>query len=118
MGASSLVLIGCAQSGPPPLYTWRAYPQSQYETLLNASSNPESQIQLLEEEAESAKEDELALPPGFRAHLGMLHLSAGNPDRAKALWLEEKAAFPESARYMDKLLERLDPQSVPASQGE
>jgi hypothetical protein len=38
----------------------------------------------------------------------MLHLDGGNADRARELWQAEKAAFPESAPYIDQLLKRLD----------
>jgi hypothetical protein len=37
----------------------------------------------------------------------MLALNVGKPDRARQLFEAEKAAFPESAPYMDKLLARL-----------
>jgi hypothetical protein len=39
----------------------------------------------------------------------MLHLEAGSPQRARELWQAEKAAFPESAPFIDsQLLGKLD----------
>jgi len=62
----------------------------------------------MEAQAEKARAAGASLPPGFRAHLGMLKLSAGDADQARQLWQAEKTAFPESAPYMDQLLKRLD----------
>ncbi|MCW7537479.1 DUF4810 domain-containing protein [Aquabacterium sp. A7-Y] len=102
------VLAGCANRGTAPLYLWESFPRQQYQTLLREGSDTEAQIRDLEAHAEKARGSGAALPPGFRAHLGMLHLSVGNADQARQLWQAEKAAFPESAPYMDQLLKRLD----------
>jgi hypothetical protein len=91
---------------------WESFPRQQYSVLLREGANPEEQIRTLEAQAEKARAASAALPPGFRAHLGMLYLGTGNPQRAKDLWQAEKSAFPESSPYMDRLLRRLD---APAS---
>jgi hypothetical protein len=101
------VLAGCAAQGPPPLYIWETFPRQQYDSLLGVGFDPAEQIRLLEAHAEKARGANAALPPGFRAHLGMLHLGAGNIDRARELWQAEKLAFPEATPYMDQLLNRL-----------
>ena len=103
----SLALLGCVQA-PKQLYMWEAFPRQQYEVLLRAGVSPESQIQALEAHAEKARAANGALPPGFRAHLGMLHLATGNAATARQMWQVEKVAFPESGAYMDTLLNRLD----------
>lgn len=105
--AGLLGLVGCA-SKPKPLYHWESFTNQQYSTLLRETSSPDGQIRTLEAQAEKARATNAALPPGFRAHLGMLYLSAGNPQRAKELWGAEKAAFPEASPYMDRLLKKLD----------
>lgn len=102
------VLAGCAQRGPGPLYMWESFPRQQYDTLLRAGSPTVEQITALEAHAEKARAAGAALPPGFRAHLAMLKLSAGNADEARQLFLAEKMVFPESAPYMDQFLKRLD----------
>jgi len=101
-------LSGCATKGPGPLYMWETFPRQQYDALLREGYSPEAQIRLLEAHAEKARGANAALPPGFRAHLGMLYLDTGNPDRARELWKAEKTAFPESAGYMELLLSKLD----------
>lgn len=102
------VLAGCAHKGPAPLYMWEAFPRQQYDTLLRSGATSGDQITALEAHAEKARAAGAALPPGFRAHLGMLKLSVGNVDEARQLLQAEKTTFPESAPYMDQLLKRLD----------
>jgi hypothetical protein len=106
--AGLLLLTACAQKGPGPMYLWEAFPRQQYDTLLREAAGPDAQMAALEAHAEKARATAAALPPGFRAHLGMLKLSAGNPDEARRLWEDEKTAFPESAPYMNQLLKRLN----------
>ncbi len=107
-GGVLLLLAGCAQKGPAPLYLWETFPRQQYDSLLRGTINPAEQIRVLEAQAEKARAVGAALPPGFRAHLGMLYLSLDNTDKTRQLWLDEKTTFPESAPYMDQLLKRLD----------
>jgi hypothetical protein len=99
-------LAGCAQTAQP-LYSWETFPRQQYVFLLREGVSPEQQIKEIEAHAEKARAANLALPPGLRAHLGMLYLSVGSPGRAAEMWNAEKTAFPESAPYMDQLLQRL-----------
>ncbi len=110
--ASTAALVGCA-TPTPPLYLWGEFPKMQYEAL-RANGTPSAErmgdMQALMQKAEASH---AALPPGFRAHLGLLKLAHGDPEQARALWQSEKAAFPESAPYMDQLLKRLD---APAAQ--
>lgn len=104
---ASLSLIGCVQA-PKQIYMWEIFPRQQYEVLLREGVSPETQILALEAHAEKARAANGALPPGFRAHLGMLHLATGNAAAARQMWQAEKLAFPESAPYIDSLLKRLD----------
>lgn len=109
LGALAL-LTGCANQGATkPLYMWESFPKQQYASLRHDGAAPEEQIRTLEAQAEKSRTANAALPPGFRAHLGMLYLNLGNQDQARQMWLAEKEAFPESAPYMDQLLMRLNP---------
>jgi hypothetical protein len=100
------VLAGCAAK-PVPLYMWGSFPHQQYDVLLRSGVSPEEQMQAMELHMAKASAANAALPPGFRAHLGMLELNVGHARRAKDLFEAEKAAFPESAPYMDRLLGKL-----------
>lgn len=106
MACAGLLLSACVKP-PASLYMWESFPRQQYETLLGEGTSANDQIQALEAHAAKARGENAALPPGFRAHLGMLYMGAGNVDRARELWIGEKEAFPESTPYMDQLLKRL-----------
>lgn len=108
-----LLAAGCAQP-PKTLYLWETFPRQQYDTLLANGQAPQAQIGVLQAHVEKARAGGVALPPGLRAHLGMLQLAAGNPAEARQLWLAEKTAFPESTIYMDQLLRRLDGAPAPS----
>jgi hypothetical protein len=112
----AVALQGCAH-GPAPLYAWGKFPHQQYDSLRGDGQSPAEQIQELEQQQLTVQSDHQALPPGFRAHLGLLYLDAGNPDKARELWLAEKAAFPESSPYMDQLLRRLEAPARTAQAG-
>lgn len=102
-----LTLLGCVQA-PKQLYMWESFPRQQYEVLLGGAASPDAQIQALETHAEKARAASAALPPGFRAHLGMMYLAIGNTSTARQMWQAEKLAFPESSPYIDILLKRLE----------
>jgi len=90
------------------MYLWETFPKLQYDALLRPGTPPMEQVAMLEMQAEKARAAGAALPPGFRAHLGMLKLAGGDVARARQLWVDEKTVFPESAPYIDQLLRRLD----------
>jgi len=110
--AAGLLLIGCAAPAKP-LYVWDTFPRMQYDALLREGVSPEQQIQAMEAQAERARGANAALPPGFRAHLGLLYLDTGNAGGARAMWEAEKGTFPESRPFMDRLLERLSGSAQP-----
>lgn len=103
----ALLLTACAAPNKP-LYAWEGFPRQQYEVLQRAGLDANAQIQAMQAHAEKARAAGAALPPGFRAHLGMLQLSVGAAEQARASWQAEKLAFPESTPYMEQLLKRLD----------
>lgn len=100
------VLTGCA-TPVKPLYHWEGYQRQVYEFLKGDGTSPTEQLAAMQAQAEKARGTGAALPPGFRAHLGMLHLRMGNYDAARQMLEEEKLAFPESAHYMDFVLKSM-----------
>jgi hypothetical protein len=105
--AGALLLSACAAPNKP-LYAWEGFPRQQYEVLQRSGADANAQIQAMQAHAEKARAAGAALPPGFRAHLGLMQLSVGAAEQARSSWQAEKVAFPESAPYMDQLLKRLD----------
>ena len=100
----TLAVTGCATtSKPPPIYYWGSYEEQIYSAHASASTlTVHDQIVALE--ADRASAGTRRLPPGFHAQLGYLYSIDGQTDAAKAEFLAEKTAFPESAAFMDRLL--------------
>lgn len=103
---AALPMYGC--STPKTLYAWGGYQDSVYQSLKgDGKVSPEQQVQELEAGLQTMASKGSAIPPGYYAHLGLLQLQTGHNDRAAEAWQKEKALFPESARYMDFLLNNM-----------
>jgi hypothetical protein len=97
-----LLLAGCAA---PTLYSWGHYETVVYATYAKPGAvPPERQIELLEQDYQKARSENKLVPPGFHAHLGYLYFQIGRLDEARRELETEKARFPESALFMDRLL--------------
>lgn len=107
LGAALLALMllpGCANKAPPSLYAWGPY-ESQVAAHFRGE-DARAQLQLLEQHAQAAEAAHVALPPGYRAHMGMLYATLGRDTDFVAALEAEKRHFPESAPYMDSLLKK------------
>jgi hypothetical protein len=98
-----LLLGGCTQ-GHKPLYTWGQYQPSLYAYYQKDTSTVQEQIIALKETLERSQAENRPVPPGFHAHLGLLHATLGAGDLARQEFITEKTLFPESEQYMDFLL--------------
>ncbi len=96
------VLPGCARS----IYEWGSYEGSIYD-LYTDEFNLQRNIDILTREVEKTRDTGGVIPPGKLAHLGYLHSLAGNVDAAVQSFEAEKAAFPESAKFVDFLITRV-----------
>lgn len=99
-----LALVGCA-APKQSLYQWGDYENQVYALYNDPGKSPvEAQIEKLEADYQKARSTNKAVPPGFHAHLGYLYFQAGRGDQAVQSFRTEKALFPESAVYMDRIL--------------
>ena len=98
----TILLAGCVQN-QPPIYQWEGY-QSQVYRYFKGDSK-EAQITALEEGLQKIQAKNGAAPPGYHAQLGMLYMETGKSDQMAREFEAEKTLFPESAQYMDFLLE-------------
>ena len=103
--AGALLLTGCVTK-PQPLYYWGDY-QAQLYGHFTKEIGPEEQIAKLEAGLEEARSDGKPVPPGYLAHLGILHAQVGHTDQMLKYFEAEKAQYPESAAYIDFLLRKL-----------
>ncbi|HWH71721.1 MAG TPA: DUF4810 domain-containing protein [Candidatus Sulfotelmatobacter sp.] len=100
-----LLLTGCAA---PKLYTWGHYEDLVYASYAAPGKvSPEMQIEKLEQDYQKARATNKRMHPGFHAHLGYLYYQIGKLDQARQEFQTEKAEFPESAVFMDRMLANL-----------
>ncbi|MEO4049320.1 DUF4810 domain-containing protein [Pseudomonas sp. CAU 1711] len=95
-----LALAGC--TGPKTLYQWEGYQPQVYQYFKGES--PEAQVEALEAGLQKIKARNGSVPPGYHAQLGLLYSGLGKDDQMVQQFQTEKALFPESATYMDFLL--------------
>ena len=107
--ALALAGAGC---GTPTYYEWGRYEDSVYDVTHTPDGfDLEAEIDSLERQIQQTIDRQRPIPPGLHGHLGFLHSVAGNPAAARQHFEQEKALFPESARFMDHLLAKLGPQA-------
>jgi hypothetical protein len=100
-------LAGCA-SRPQSLYTWGNYEDLVYTSHASPGAvPPEKQIEILEEDFHKAAANNQRMPPGWHANLGYLYIQTGRMDAGRQELLNEKAQFPESGVFVDRLLANL-----------
>jgi hypothetical protein len=104
MALLSLCLLAACAQAPKTLYQWEGYQPQVYEHF--KGQGPQQQITELEKGLERIAAKGNVPPPGYRAHLGMLYAETGRDDLAVQQLQAEKAAFPESAAYIDFLLKK------------
>lgn len=101
-------LPGCATR--QPIYYWGSY-----EDLLHAmythpgEADAGMQVVTLNEDIDKAHAAGKKVAPGVHAHLGYMHYQQGNVDAARREFETEKALFPESAKFIDGMLKRMNP---------
>ncbi len=100
-----VLLTGCAA---PTTYLWGHYEGVVYATYAAPGTvPPERQIELLEQDYQKARSENKPVPPGFHAYLGYLYYQIGRTEQARQEFETEKARFPESAVFIDRLLANL-----------
>lgn len=112
--AAIALMTGCA-SKPTALYNYDGYSQSYYAYKKSPSEDSlAALIKVIEEDIENVNESvSQRVPPGLYAKLGYLYLKSGDKKKAVALFEKEKALYPESSKFMNTLINKVE-----VSQGE
>jgi hypothetical protein len=101
---AAALLGGCA-SGPPTLYHWGNYEELIYASYAAPGKMPlEAEVEKMEQDRQQALAAQQRLPPGWHAHLGLLYYQIGKADQALQELQSEKAEFPESTVFIDRLV--------------
>lgn len=103
--AASLLCVGCATT--PSLYQWEDYQPQVYKYLKDEGKSKEEQIIILEKGLQKIQATGKTPPPGYHAHLGLLYYEVGRGAEAVQQFQTEKALFPESTKYMNFLLNKM-----------
>ena len=97
-----------AACASPTHWWWGSYDESiaaMYST--GTGFDAAAMVDKLAREVDEAEHRGERIGPGIRAHVGFLLCEAGNTTRGLALLDAEKAAFPESAPFLDGVLARM-----------
>ncbi len=106
---SAMLASGCV-TPEPPLYRWGNYQDLIYTGYKDpGSSDPVNDALALEEDLRRTEAEGMQIPPGVRIHLAYLYFEQGRTDEARVLLETERARFPESAVFVDRLLARMEP---------
>lgn len=104
-----LFVAGCQTARP--LYYWGHYENQIYQSYAKPDKvTAEQQVRQLEEDVQKAAAENLPVHPGLHAHLGYLYYQLGQHDRAGKEFALEKELFPESAKFIDRMLSQSKPQ--------
>jgi len=104
----ALAVLATACATPPTHYAWGYYEDLiYYAQALPESRTPQAQAHLFEKNRAAARAAHKPLPPGWHAHLSSLYVQIGRADLAREELLAEKAEFPESTTFVNRLLANL-----------
>lgn len=101
----ALLLSGCQTARP--LYYWGSYETVAYLSYAKPEkATLELQREKLEADLEGCTRHQAGAHPGLHAQLGYVYFQLGQVDDAVAQFEAEKTLFPESARLMDRLIDK------------
>lgn len=102
---SAAALAGCATN--KEMYYWGEYEQLLYNAYVKpGSADPQTQIEKLTADIQKAEALGKKTAPGINAHLGFLYAVEGKDSQSKAAFMEERDLYPESAIFIDGMMER------------
>lgn len=107
LGALAALVSGC-MSGTYSYY-WGSY-QDSVRGMCTKDKGYDAgrELERLAREIQRTEASQWRLvPPGKYMHVGYLHYLAGDREAAKSYFLKEKEWHPESARFVDGMLERM-----------
>lgn len=105
----ALLLLGALITGcQTDTYYWGHYENLIYVSYAKPDKvSPQMQAEVMERDQYKADSEKKPLPPGFHAHLGYEYFLIGRNDLALLQFQKEKAEFPESAVFMDRMIASL-----------
>ena len=103
----TLLLTGC-QTAVRPLYYWGQYEGMLYQAYKNpGKAGPAEQVEKLKEDLAKSAAQNLQPNPGLHAQLGYALYQLGRTEEAQQEFAAEKALFPESSVFIDRMLAKM-----------
>jgi hypothetical protein len=100
-----VLIAGCASNRPHPLYSWGDYQTLIYQMYVRpGEATPAEQVTQLSQNIETAQVSGLKVAPGIHAQLGYMEYLDGKPSAAAEQFSTERALYPESVTFMDRIL--------------
>jgi hypothetical protein len=100
-----LLLAGCASNKNQ--YYWGEYEDLVYKNHhIPGDVSPSVQIETLLADIDKAEASGKRVAPGVYAHLGFMYAADGNKELALQSLIKEKELFPESATFIDGIIQR------------
>lgn len=100
----SLLFVLSACKTTDSIYYHGDYNKLVYTYFKGNETSPEDQIATLQQIIQAAEMKGKPVVPGIHAHLGLLYFDTGNATQGQQHFEHEKALFPESAKYLEFLL--------------
>jgi len=101
----AILLSGCVSTNQQ--YHWGEYEALVYKTHIEPGEVPPLvQIEKLQTDIQKAEASNKPVLPGLYAHLGLMYAATGDRALALASLEKEKELFPESAVFINGLIER------------
>lgn len=117
--ASTVGLMTACASTPQrtQLYYWdEAYPASVYQYTKQEADATEH-VSKLEQVKLNADNANRQLPPGFLAHLALLHTQLGNEAVSRDYLMQEARLYPEAQHFVQFLITQPQATAQPAGRG-
>lgn len=104
---AALLVSGC--STHQGMYEYADYSESFYGLKKDATPEAAGEWKnTLEESIKRSNARAIRIPPGINANLGYLYLKANDTAKAIVYFKAEKALYPESTVFMDKLIKKAE----------
>lgn len=107
MISAAFLMSGCA--GQKPMYEYGNYSETYYQLKQNGDAETTTAWKTsLEESIKKSNAQAIRIPPGINANLGYLYLKVNDADKAISFFNAEKALYPESTVFMNKLIKKAE----------
>ncbi|HCC55206.1 MAG TPA: DUF4810 domain-containing protein [Desulfobulbaceae bacterium] len=103
-----VIAFACAGCVPTTLYNWGNYSNTLYHFRKDANDDTrDKHMAELEAIITGSTEHNKRVPPGVFCELGYMHAKKGNKNKAMELFALEKTTYPESAHFVNRLMESI-----------